>query len=63
MPHVVTRAWVDSVFRKWLLEDATAAIALLGYAGRQGECIVALERISDLADRHGQPGKTTVVDN
>jgi nitrile hydratase subunit alpha len=41
--RVVARAWVDPVFRKWLLEDATAAIASLGYAGRQGECIVALE--------------------
>ena len=41
--RVVARAWVDAVFRKWLLEDATAAIASLGYAGRQGEHIVAVE--------------------
>jgi nitrile hydratase subunit alpha len=41
--HVVARAWVDAVFRKWLLEDATAAIASLGYAGRQGEHMVAVE--------------------
>jgi nitrile hydratase len=34
---------VDSDFRKWLLEDATAAIASLGYAGRQGEHMVAVE--------------------
>src|SRR5262249_57295696 len=29
-------------FRKWLLEDATAAIASLGYEGRQGAHMVAL---------------------
>src|SRR5215475_13298000 len=41
--RVVARAWVDATYRKWLLEDATAAIASLGYSGRQGEYIVALE--------------------
>ncbi|HVN46998.1 MAG TPA: nitrile hydratase subunit alpha [Steroidobacteraceae bacterium] len=41
--RVVARAWVDPVFRRWLLEDATAAIASLGYAGRQGEHMVAVE--------------------
>jgi nitrile hydratase len=41
--RVVARAWVDPVFRCWLLEDATAAIASLGYAGRQGEHMVAVE--------------------
>lgn len=41
--RVVARAWVDSAFREWLLHDATAAIASLGYAGRQGEHMVALE--------------------
>src|SRR6516225_6747396 len=41
--RVVARAWVDPVFRKWLLEDATAAIASLGYTGRQGEHMVAVE--------------------
>lgn len=41
--RVVARAWLDPAFRKWLLEDATAAIASLGYAGRQGEHLVALE--------------------
>ena len=41
--RVVARAWVDPVFRKWLLEDATAAIASMGYTGRQGEYIVAVE--------------------
>ena len=41
--RVVARAWVDPAFRKRLLEDATAAIASLGYAGRQGEHMVAVE--------------------
>jgi nitrile hydratase len=34
---VVAKAWVDPAFRQWLLEDATSAIASLGYTGRQGE--------------------------
>lgn len=41
--RVVARAWVDAAFRKWLLEDATAAIHSLGYTGRQGEHMVAVE--------------------
>jgi nitrile hydratase len=40
---VVARAWVDPAYRKWLLADGTAAIASLGYRGRQGEHIVAIE--------------------
>ncbi len=46
-PHngarVIARAWANAGYRKWLLQDATAAIASLGYAGRQGENMVALE--------------------
>jgi nitrile hydratase subunit alpha len=41
--RVVARAWSDPSFRAWLLQDATAAIASLGYAGRQGEHMIALE--------------------
>src|SRR6201988_4874365 len=41
--RVVARAWIDPAFRKWLFEDASAAIASLGYTGRQGEYMVALE--------------------
>jgi nitrile hydratase subunit alpha len=41
--RVVARAWVDPAFRERLLKDATAAIASLGYAGRQGEHMVAVE--------------------
>ncbi len=35
--RVVARAWSDPAYRDWLLQDATAAIAALGYSGRQGE--------------------------
>ncbi len=41
--RVVAKAWTDETYRKWLLSDATAAIASLGYHGRQGEMIVAVE--------------------
>jgi nitrile hydratase len=41
--QVVARAWCDSEFRRRLLEDATAAIASLGFSGRQGEHMVAVE--------------------
>ena len=41
--RIVARAWSDPAFRDWLLRDATAAIASLGYSGRQGEHMVALE--------------------
>ena len=41
--HVVAKAWSDVDFRRRLLEDATEAIASLGYTGRQGKHMVALE--------------------
>ena len=41
--RVVARAWADAAYRHWLLRDATAAIASLGYSGRQGEHMVVLE--------------------
>ena len=41
--RVVAKAWSDPGFRQWLLDDATAAIASLGFTGRQGEHMVALE--------------------
>jgi len=40
---VVARAWADAKYRDWLLSDATAAIAWLGYTGRQSEHMVAVE--------------------
>jgi nitrile hydratase len=45
-PHngarVVARAWSDPAYAEWLARDATAAIASLGYSGRQGEHMLAL---------------------
>jgi nitrile hydratase subunit alpha len=41
--RVVAKAWVDPGFRARLLEDASAAIASLGFTGRQGEHMIALE--------------------
>lgn len=41
--QVVARAWIDPEFRGWLLADASAAIASMGFQGRQGEHMVAVE--------------------
>jgi nitrile hydratase len=45
-PHhgaaVVARAWADPGFRARLERDATAAIASMGFGGRQGEHMVAV---------------------
>ncbi len=50
-PHngarVVARAWADPEYAQRLRDDAGAAIAELGYAGRQGEHMVALENTRD----------------
>ena len=40
---VVAKVWTDPAYREWLLRDATAAIAALGFTGRQGEHMVAVE--------------------
>jgi nitrile hydratase subunit alpha len=46
-PHqgarVVARAWSDPAFKEWLLRDATAATASMGYQGRQGEHMRVVE--------------------
>jgi nitrile hydratase len=41
--RVVARAWSDADYRERLMSDATGAIAELGYGGRQGEHMVAVE--------------------
>jgi len=46
--HVVARAWTDPSYRARLLADATPAIAELGYAGRQGEHLVAVENTPEV---------------
>lgn len=48
--RVVARAWTDAAFLDWLRRDATAAIASLGYTGRQGEHMVAV--VNDDAVHH-----------
>jgi len=46
--RVVARAWSDPEFRRWLLLDATAAIASLGFGGRQGEHMIAVENTAEV---------------
>ena len=41
--RVVARAWVDPAYKQRLFKDATAAIAELGYGGRQGEHMLVVE--------------------
>ncbi len=45
---VVARAWSDEGFRQALLDNATEAIASLGFTGRQGEHMVAVENTAAL---------------
>ena len=45
---VVARAWAQPDFKQWLLDDATAAIASLGFTGRQGEHMVAVENTPEV---------------
>ena len=47
--RVVAKAWTDPVFHDWLMKDATAAIASLGFTGRQGEHMVA---VANTDERH-----------
>ena len=46
--EVVARAWSDPEYRVWLLEDATAAIASMGFIGRQGEHMTAVENTAQV---------------
>ena len=46
--QVVARSWVDPDYRERLLQDASAALAELGYSGLQGEHMVAVENTDDL---------------
>jgi nitrile hydratase len=46
--EVVARAWSDPEYRVWLLEDATAAIASMGFVGRQGEHMTAVENTAQV---------------
>ncbi len=41
--EVIAKAWTDSDYHDLLMSDATAAVEGLGYVGRQGEHLVAVE--------------------
>ncbi len=45
---VVARAWSDPAYKARLLADGTAAIAELGFTGRQGEHMVVVENTSEV---------------
>lgn len=46
---VVAKAWSDPEYKAWLLsDDASAAIASVGFEGRQGEDMVVLENTPDV---------------
>lgn len=45
--HVVAKAWADEEFKSALMNDATDAVASLGYAGRQGEHLKVVENTAD----------------
>ena len=46
--RVVARAWTDPEFRAALLEDATAVVSEMGFYGRQGEHVVAVENTPEV---------------
>jgi len=46
--RVVARAWSDPAYKARLLHDATAAIAELGYGGRQGEHMIVVENTAEI---------------
>ena len=46
--RVVARAWADPAFRAALLSDATSAVDEMGFYGRQGEHMVAVENTADV---------------
>lgn len=46
--RVVARAWTDPEFRAALLADATAVVSEMGFYGRQGEHVVAVENTADV---------------
>ena len=46
--RVVARAWVDPDYKERLLDNATAAIAELGYGGLQGEHMVVVENTAQV---------------
>ena len=45
---VVARAWTDPAYKARLMQDATAAIAELGFSGAQGEDMVVVENTPEV---------------
>ena len=45
---IVAKAWVDSDYKRRLLEDGSSAIAELGLLGQQGEHMVVVENTQDI---------------
>ncbi|MEC7656655.1 MAG: nitrile hydratase subunit alpha [Pseudomonadota bacterium] len=45
---VVAKAWSEPDYKAWLLDDATEAIASLGFTGQQGEHMMAVENTPSL---------------
>ena len=45
---VIARAWSDLAFYDSLISDATGAVADLGFHGRQGEHIIALQNTNEI---------------
>ncbi len=45
---IVAKAWTDPDYKQRLLEDATAAIAELGFSGVQGEDMVVVENTEEV---------------
>ena len=46
--QVVAKAWADGKFRQALLNDATGAVASLGFMGRQGEHLKVVENSDEV---------------
>lgn len=45
--QVVAKAWADPAFKESLMNDASAAVAALGFTGRQGEHLTVVENTAD----------------
>ena len=46
--HVIAKAWAEPEFKKALMDNATEAVAKLGYLGRQGELLQVVENTIDV---------------
>ena len=46
--QVVVKAWTDPDYKEWLLKDGSAAIASLGFTGRQGEHMDVVENTDEV---------------